>query len=315
MTTVVPFVSRSTAADAERWLDALRKAMPETGIQSLPSLTSEQRAEARVAIVADPDPNDLLQLPQLRWIHSLWAGVERLVSEMPDDSDVAIVRLEDPQMAKTMAEAVLAWSLYLHRDMPRYRRQQEERVWREHDLPLPSERTIGILGLGQLGQAAARVLSEQGFDVCGWNRSGTEVAGVTTHGGKEGLQDVLAASHIVVVLMPLTPETRGLLDSSAFSAMREGASLINFARGPIVHDDALLAALDSGHLDHAVLDVFASEPLPADSRYWSHPSVTVLPHISAPTNRTTASRIVADNLRGYFATGEIPPAVDRDKGY
>ena len=97
--------------------------------------------------------------------------------------------------------------------------------------------------------------------------------------------------------------------------MRRGASLINFARGLIVDDDALLAALDSGHLDHAVLDVFSAEPLPAGSRYWTHPSVTVLPHISAPTNRTTASRIVSENLRRYFTTGEIPPTVDRGKGY
>ena len=234
---------------------------------------------------------------------------------MPDNSDVKIVRMEDPQMARTMAEAVLAWSFYLHRDMPRYRRQQENRFWREHELPLPSERTIGILGLGHLGRMAARTLQRQGFDACGWNRSGTTLDGVTTFSGEEGLSDLLALAHIVVVLMPLTPETRDLINGEVFSAMRHGTSLINFARGPIVDDDALLAALDSGHLDHAVLDVFGTEPLSHSSRYWSHPSVTVLPHISAPTNRTISSRIVAENLRRYVATGDIPPAVDRHQGY
>ena len=135
-------------------------------------------------------------------------------------------------MARTMAEAVLAWSLYLHRDMPRYRRQQEERIWREHDLPLPSERTIGILGLGHLGRVAADVLREQGFDVCGWNRPGSAVAGVTTYGGNEGLKDLLASAHIVVVLMPLTLETRGLLDSSAFSSNAQGRVADQFRPRP-----------------------------------------------------------------------------------
>ena len=140
--------------------------MPEVTIKTLSSLSPEELSAAEVAIVANPDPQDLLQLPRLRWIQSLWAGVERLVAELPEHSKVEIVRLEDPQMAKTMAEAVLAWVLYLHRDMPRYRRQQQERVWREHDLPLPSERTIGILGLGQLGRMSARVLLDQGFRAC-----------------------------------------------------------------------------------------------------------------------------------------------------
>ena len=315
MTTIVPFVSRSEPAAGDKWLEELRRAMPEMTIRPLSSLSTEELNAAEVAIVANPDPEDLLQLPRLRWIQSLWAGVERLVAELPEDSKVEIVRLEDPQMAKTMAEAVLAWVLYLHRDMPRYRRQQQERVWREHDLPLPSERTIGILGLGQLGRMSARALLEQGFSVSGWNRSGAVVDGVKSYSGDDGLKDVLSTADIVVVLLPLTQQTRGLVNAEALSAVRERSSLINFSRGPIVEDAALLKALDDGRLDHAVLDVFNTEPLPESSRYWTHPSVTVLPHISAPTNRTTASRIVADNLRRYFTTGAMPPVVDRGRGY
>ncbi|MDA4844117.1 2-hydroxyacid dehydrogenase [Hoeflea poritis] len=314
MTTTIPFVARTDEDDRGAWLEALGAAMPAYRIRPFSDLNAEERGAARVAIVADPDPADLTLLPNLEWIHSLWAGVERIVSELPVDGP-KIVRLEDPQMAKTMAEAVLAWTFYLHRDMPRYRRQQDARIWKMHDLPLPSQRTIGILGLGNLGRVAAGKLLQQDFAVCGWSRSGTLMDGVETFSGPGGLGHVLAKSDIVVVLMPLTPETSGLLNTDRLSAMKTGASLINFARGPIVDSDALLKQLDRGHLDHAVLDVFDREPLPQDSPLWAHPSVTVLPHISGPTNRTTASAIVAANIGAYFETDRIPGSVDRARGY
>ncbi|WP_136659040.1 glyoxylate/hydroxypyruvate reductase A [Nitratireductor sp. XY-223] len=314
MNTTIPFVARTDEDDRDTWLEALGTAMPSYRIKPFEELSEDDRAAARVAIVADPDPADLALLPNLEWVHSLWAGVERIVAELPVDGP-KIVRLEDPQMAKTMAEAVLAWTLYLHRDMPLYRRQQEAREWKMHELPLPSQRNVGILGLGNLGRVAAGRLLEQEFNVCGWSRSGTRMEGVETFGGSEGLDRLLAKADIIVVLMPLTGETRGLLDASRLSGMKPGASLINFARGPIVDTRALLEQLDRGHLNHAVLDVFDREPLPHDSPLWSHPAVTVLPHISGPTNRTTASAIVARNIAAYFANGTIPDGVDRLRGY
>ncbi len=314
MSMVIPFVARSDENDRQTWIEALGAAMPDHRIKRFEELTEIERQSARVAIVADPDPADIAGMPDLLWIHSLWAGIERIANELPVDGPI-IVRLEDPQMSKTMAEAVLAWTLYLHRDMPRYRRQQEERIWKEHALPLPSERTIGLLGLGVLGRAAAAKLLQQEFRVCGWSRSKTTMDGVETFHGADELYQVLAKSDIVVVLMPLTAETRSLLDDGRLSAMCAGSSLINFARGPIIDAAALLGHLDSGHLDHAVLDVFNEEPLPKDNPLWGHPRVTVLPHISGPTNRTTASAIVAGNIKAYLETGQIPPGVDRARGY
>ncbi|MEX3008645.1 2-hydroxyacid dehydrogenase [Hoeflea sp. TYP-13] len=314
MSSVIPFVAKTSDADRRVWIEALSQALPDCRIVGFEELTEPERQSAKVAIVADPDPAEIACMPNLQWIHSLWAGVERIVSELPVDGP-KIVRLEDPQMARTMAEAVLAWTLYLHRDMPRYRRQQEERIWKEHELPLPSERTIGILGLGALGRIAAVKLLEQDFRVCGWSRSERTMVGVEAFHGAGELGLLLEKSDIVVVLMPLTAETRGLLNTDRLSKMRKGASLINFARGPIVDDDALLAQLDSGHLSHAVLDVFDEEPLAQSSPFWSHPAVTVLPHISGPTNRTTASAIVAANIGNYLKTGQIPACVDRVRGY
>ena len=314
MTPTVPFVGRISPADEAAWIAALAVALPDARVARLADLDDAQRAAAEVAIVANPDPADLRALPKLVWVQSLWAGVERLLTELDDDA-LRIVRLEDPQLARSMAEAVLAWTLYLHRGMPTYARQQRERTWRQHPVPLPETIGVGLLGLGHLGRAAAEPLVQHGFRVRGWSRSPKARSGIETFHGTEGLAAILAASDIVVVLLPLTPDTHGLLDDGRLGAMKRGASLVNFARGPIVDTDALLARLSSGHLEHAVLDVFATEPLPADDPCWTHPQVTVLPHISAPTTIVTAAHIAADNLRGYLRSGTIPSSVDRARGY
>lgn len=311
---VVPFLTRSSEDATRKWVDALSSALPECRIVPFSRLTDEERAAAEVAIVANPEPAELTELPSLKWVQSLWAGVERLMAELPP-SDLRVVRLVDPMLAQTMANAVLAWTLYLYRDMPRYRSQQEQKVWEQHHLRDPEEVTIGILGLGALGSTSARVLTDQGFTVLGWSRTQASVDGVTCLSGADGLDELLQKSNIIVVLLPLTNETRGLLSAERFARIQRGAAIINFGRGPIIDDPALIVALDSGQVSHAVLDVFDQEPLPTDNPFWSHPSVTVLPHISAPTNFRTASRVVADNIKAFLTDGTIPQGVDRSRGY
>lgn len=269
--------------------------------------------------MANPDPAEVALLPNLAWIQSLWAGVERLVRDLKGNG-VPIVRLIDPELARTMAEAVLAWTYYLQRDMPAYRRQQEAGTWRQHAYRPPAEVAVGLLGLGALGSAAAERLTGAGFRVAAWSRSPKDSPkdlppGVTGFSGPEGLTGLLAASDVAVCLLPLTEATRGLLNGERLAAMKPGAGLINFGRGPIVAPDALLAALDAGHLSHAVLDVFEVEPLPPDSPLWRHPGVTVLPHISGPTTPASAASVVAGNVRAYRDTGRIPAAVDVARGY
>ncbi len=228
-------------------------------------------------------------MPDLVWVHSVWAGVEKVVAARAGRS-FAIVRLIDPELTRTMAEAVAAWTLYLHRDMPGYAALQTQRVWQPLPYRQPAECTVGLVGFGELGQASVQALQQLGFPVLAWSRTPKTASHLETFHGDDGLKHMLSRSDIVVCLVPLTPETRGLADSNFFAQMRPGASFINFARGPIVVADDLLAALDSGHLKHAVLDVFHTEPLPADNPFWGHPKVTVLPHISARTNPVTASR-------------------------
>lgn len=315
MTTIVPFVSEASQDERQAWREALPDALKDIAtVKPFEDLTDEERNSARVAIVANPDPAQVAALPNLVWVQSLWAGVERLTAELPADGP-EIVRLTDPQMAETMSEAVLAWTLYLHRDMPRYQTQQRQKLWLGHELKLPGERTVGVLGLGKLGSAAALRLKANGFSVLGWSRSAKALTGIACHHGADGLRSVLERSDILVLLMPLTAATRGMIGKAELSACKEGAALINFARGPILDEKALLDALDKGPLGHAVLDVFDEEPLPDTHPFWTHDAITVLPHISAPTITSTASKIVAQNIGGYFADGTVPPSVDRDRGY
>ena len=317
MRSTLPFIAPPDSPFAAEWIAALQAAMPDERVVPLAALDEVERQACTVAVVANPRPQDLRRLPRLQWVQSVWAGVERMLADLGQlgDGDLKIVRLVDPQLADTMAEAVLAWTLYLHRDMPRYASQQRERLWRPLDYARPQEKTVGLLGLGALGEAAAGRLAAAGFNVHGWSRTLRDMAGVTCHAGDDGLAEMLASTDILVCLLPLTAQTRGLLNDSTLGRLGPRSSLINFSRGALVDDAALKRALDHGALRHAVLDVFATEPLPADSWHWAHPAVTVLPHISAPTDRQTAARIVAANIAAYRRHDVIPAHVDRGRGY
>jgi len=250
---------------------------------------------------------------QKLWIKAINSAAERfkllpLESMSPDATStttvasVSIVRLKDPQMAESMAEAVLAWTLYLHRKMPQYRALQSQKQWQQLSLSTPQECNVSLFGLGKLGSVAALRLKQNNFTVRGWSRNEKSLDGIQTFHGSNGFDSILA-------------DTTDLFNSNAFLTMPTGASVINFARGPVINESYLLEALTSQHLHHAVLDVFDEEPLPANHAFWTHPDVTVLPHISAPTTVSTAAAITAKNIDNYLASGDIPEAVDRNKGY
>lgn len=314
MLQIIPYVGRTGAAVEARHVAALQAALPNVHVVSFNALTDSQKLGVTVAVVANPDPADLAALPNLVWVHSLWAGVEGMLAEMPEAS-FEIVRLVDPALADVMAEAVLAWTLYLHRDMPLYATQQRQKLWRDYDVPKAYDQTVAILGLGALGTKSADVLKQQNFRVTGWSRSPKDLPGVETFHGDQGLTDILKSADIVVILVPLTPETTHVLDAKRFKGMKAGVQIINFARGPVIQDQDLLTALDAGHVKHAVLDVFAVEPLPQEHPYWEHPNVTVLPHISGPTDMASAVKVVAANINRYLAEGTLPESVDRTRGY
>jgi len=311
---MIPLVSTLTEAEQKAWLASLSKHMPELSFGLFSELSQAQKSACEFAIVANPDPNELADLPNLKWVQSLWAGVERMVAAFPE-AGFKIVRLVDPHLAETMSEAVLAWTLFLHRDMPYYARQQAQATWQPRSMVRAVERRVGILGLGELGKASALRLVENGFNVSGWSRQAKQISGVTCLHGEQGMQQLLESSDILVCLIPLTAATQSLLNEQTLSLLPAGASLINFARGAIIDDSALKLKLDQGHLAHAVLDVFQQEPLASDNDYWGRHNVTVLPHISAPTHMTSACQVVAKNINYYHETGQIPTAVDMTRGY
>ncbi len=310
----LPFIAQIGRKEEARWIASLKAALPDEEIIPFEALSNAQRERAEVAIVANPDPAMVQACRNLRWVQSLWAGVERLALDLKGQ-DLTIMRLIDPELARTMAEAVLAWTLYLHRDMPRYAALQREKKWHEFPYILPSQRRIGLLGLGALGGLAATTLLQHGFAVSGWSRTQREISGIDCFSGVDGLHQMLAATNILVCLLPLTPATRGLIDREVLAALPKEASLINFGRGPVINMPDLFAALDQGDLAHAVLDVFEVEPLPASSPLWNHPRITILPHISAATNMVTATRVAAANIRAYRQTGIVPRGIDPGLGY
>jgi glyoxylate/hydroxypyruvate reductase A len=241
-------------------------------------------------------------------------GVEKLV-EIFKGERVKIVRLVDPEMNRTMSEAVLSWVLYLHRDMHFYRLQQNKRLWKENDYTKPSKKVVSFIGLGELGSASAAKLIENGFNVCGWSRGKKNIRKVKSFTGELGLKKMLKQTDILVCLIPLTRKTKYLLNSKTLSYLKRGASIINFARGAIINEKDLVKYLNSGKIKHAVLDVFEQEPLPKKSILWKHKNITVLPHISAHTDVDTASDIVCKNIKFYRSTSKIPKSVDLKKGY
>jgi len=314
MRPLIPFVHQLDDSEAEQWCATLKTQLPDCDIRLFSQLGADEMACVEVAIVANPAVKDLARLDNLKWVHSVWAGVEGMMaslSHMPFE----IVRLTDPQLAQTMSEAVLAWVLYLHRDMPQYRQQQADSLWRQLPYTDPADRHIAILGLGLLGQRSALRLVDNGFRVSGWSRSEKQIDSVDCYAGEQPLSELLSEADIIVNLLPLTPETQGLMNRVLFQQVKRGAALINFGRGATVVESDLLEALNLGQISHAVLDVFTEEPLPPESPLWHHPQITLLPHISAPTSVATASRIVAGNITAYLSQGILPECVDKSRGY
>jgi len=301
-------------ADIDQWLKILKKKLPKERIVKFSSLKKSDYKKIDVAIVANPNPTEVKKLENLKWIQSVWVGVEKLVESFKGDR-VKIVRLIDPEMNRTMAEAVLSWVLYLHRDMHFYQAQQNKRVWKESDYIKPSKKVVSFIGLGELGAASAFKLIQNNFNVYGWSKAKKNISKVKSFTGELGLKKMLQQTDILVCLIPLTKKTKYLLNYKTLSYLKKGASIINFARGAIINSNDLIKHLNSGRIKHAVLDVFEQEPLPKKSNLWKHKNVTVLPHISAHTDMDTASNIVCKNIKMYRLKNRIPKSVDLKRGY
>lgn len=289
---------RAALAEAGLEVDLVRDATPET-------------VDAMIYAPGGETPDDFTPYTRCKAVLSLWAGVEKIVGNQTLTQPLC--RMVDPGLTEGMVEYVTGHALRYHLGLDRVLATQDR--WEPVVPPLARERPVAMLGLGALGAACAGALAGLGFPVLGWSRTPKDLPAIECHHGRDGLKTVLSRAQIVVTLLPATPGTEKTLNAETLGWLPKGAAIINPGRGPLIDDDALLVALETGQVGAATLDVFRVEPLPLDHPYWAHPKVTVTPHIAAETRAVTAARVVVENLR-RLSTGEpLLHLVDRAEGY
>ena len=296
---------------SDAWLNDLRRALPEAQVDEWqPGVPADYDA----AIVWKPPQQLFDEQPQLKAVFNLGAGVDKLMAlHLPPD--LQIVRLEDAGMAVQMAEYVCHALIRFYREFDWYAQQQKEQLWKPRRPWERDDFPVGIMGLGALGARVAQAVRQFDFPVLGWSRTRRDLEGVRCYAGKDELSAFLKATRVLVCLLPLTDETRGILNREALERVQLGGYLINVARGALVVEDDLRNLLEEGHLAGATLDVFEDEPLPTDHWLWTQPFVNVTPHISAQTVRRDAVVQVALGVRALMR-GLLPArVVKRSRGY
>jgi glyoxylate/hydroxypyruvate reductase len=299
--------------DWDQYREVLPRALSAAGVDA--DLARDHPPEEVDWIVYAPSGpvSDFSPFRRAKGVLSLWAGVERIVGNA--SLTQPLTRMVDEGLRQGMVEWVAGHVLRHHLGLDRHILHQDG-VWRSQAPKLARDRPVTVLGLGELGSACALALAGLGFPVTGWSRRPTEEPRLArTLSGTDGLTRALRGAEIVVLLLPLTPDTENLMDAGRLALPARGFVLLNPGRGALVDDDALLAALDAGQVGHATLDVFRQEPLPPDHPYWAHPSVTVTPHIAAETRPDTAARVIAENIRRGEAGEPLLYLVDRSAGY
>lgn len=290
----------------------------------LPAALTEAGVDARLVLDGDPGTVDFIvyapsaplqdftPYTRARAVLSLWAGVERIVGNATLTQPLC--RMVDPGLTEGMVEWVVGHALRHHLGMDAHIVNPDHR-WHPVVPPLARERPVTVLGLGALGSACAQALAALRFPVTGWSLRPREVQGVRCLHGPDGLAQALTGAQIVVTLLPRTPQTENILNATTLALPARGAVILNPGRGALIDDDALLAALDAGQIGHATLDVFRVEPLPPGHPFWAHADVTITPHIAADTRASSASRVIAENIRRSLDGKPLLHLVDRALGY
>jgi len=294
------------------WQQWLAQHAPDIQLHLWPDIGDPLEVEM---LIAWQPPERLLEtFPGLKALLSVGAGADQFdLAALP--LDLPVVRMIEPGLTQGMVEYVTFAVLGIHRDMPRYLQQQREACWQAHSVMPAAARRVGVMGLGELGQAALRQLVSLGFNCAGWSRTPRQLDGVQCFHGAAQLGDFLARCDILVCLLPLTAETRGLLNRDLFAQLPPGAALVQAGRGAQLNHADLLAALDSGRLGAAVIDVTHPEPLPPSHPFWRHPAIWLTPHIASQTQNESAVAALLENLRRYQRGEPMIGLIDRARGY
>jgi len=302
-------------ADPERgliWQAIFAECAPDLPFRIWPDIGDP--AAVRYLVAWQPPDDFLALLPNLQVIFSVGAGVDQFdLRSLPPQ--IPLVRMIEPNLVEGMVQYVVMSILATHRHLINYIGDQRRRQWKQIRLVPASQRRIGVMGLGVLGRSALERLRNFGFPLAGWSRSQQVIEGVSCFVGLEQFYDFLSVCDILVCLLPLTPETRGILNRRSFDAMPRGATVINVGRGAHLVDNDLLDALESGQISSAVLDVVSTEPLPKNHAFWEHPGILITPHIASMTQPETAAYVLLDNIRCHQTGGLIKGRVDANRGY
>jgi len=299
-----------TDTKPEPWLQGLAEALPDADI----SLWQPGAPQADYAVVWAPPQQFLDEQPALKALFNIGAGVDALL-KLRLSPQIPVVRLDDAGMAVQMAEYVCHAVIRHFRGFDQYEARMRAGDWAYRPAPRRAECPVGIMGLGVLGQRVAQALAQLEFPLNGWSRSPKAIAGMHCYSGADGLNDFLAASRVLVNLLPLTPETENILDRATLSRLQPDGYVINPARGAHVVDEDLIALIDSGHLAGAALDVFRTEPLPASHPFWQHPKITLTPHTSARTLRDDSIAQIAGKIAALERGEAVAGTVRLDRGY
>lgn len=298
-------------AERELWREILVRELPGERTQLWPDISDP--ASVEFAVFWRHDPDDLRRYPRLRYILTVSAGVEQFLGGRYPD--LPVVRLSDPAMADEMAAYAIHWVVHFHRRFDTYLELEAVPEWRPIRTVAALDFPVGILGYGMMGRRVGEALRRLGYPVSAWTRSGGQDAGITHYCGPDGLAEMLGRCRAVINILPLTPETAGLMNAPRFACFRPGAVYIAIGRGGATVEADLLDALDHGPPGAAVLDVTEVEPLPTESPLWKHPRVRITPHASGFTRARTAAPLVAANIR-RIRNGEQPfPIYDPRRGY
>ncbi|MCB0491969.1 MAG: glyoxylate/hydroxypyruvate reductase A [Cyclobacteriaceae bacterium] len=297
----------------EPWISALKEVDPDLDIRSFPNDTN--RDEISFALTWRHPYGIFKDYPNLKCISSMGAGVDHLLRDPDLPKQVSIVRLADPYLAQDMAEFVLALIMNHLRDLNAFKIKQTESIWKPADYLRIRDVKVGIMGMGAIGKRVATELQKAGFNVMGWARTSKEIPGITVYAGANEFPKFLNETDILVSVLPLTNETKGILNKKNLQLLPKNAFVINVGRGEQLIDEDLVTLISEGHLSGASLDVFTEEPLPKNNILWKQPRVNVTPHIASLTNPTSVAPQIVDN---YYRAKEGKPllnVVSREKGY
>jgi glyoxylate/hydroxypyruvate reductase len=304
--------------DGKAWATKMAKAAPHLEMRVWPDMGKLEDIHYVAAWL--PPPNVVASLPNLKVIYSLGAGVDAILGDKTLPTNVPIVRVNDDDLTNRMSEYIVMHCLMHHRQQRRLDQQQSDKQWNQFNQHAASAMTVGVMGLGVLGQDAAKKLAMMGFRVVGWSRSKKSIPNVTSFAGKSEFDAFLGETDILVSLLPATPETDGLINRSLIRKLsRKGPFgapvLINAGRGRQQVAEDIVAALDTGELHAATLDVFKPEPLPISSPLWSHPKVTITPHNAADSEPAAICQYVADEIARFERGEPLRNLVDTTRGY